>query len=113
MRNFKVASQNATHVTFSWDMHSSYAYTGNINYFYIHYRYAFPGYNPYGASSYTVSTSATTQINGGLTFLFTTSVTSFSNYAQYIMSLYVYHDISPYNLYSEQIYAEIGKENCK
>ena len=109
VRNFKVASQNSTHVTFSWDMHSSY--TENINYFRIYYRYAFPGYNPYGYSTYyQFSISQTTQINGGLTFLFTTSVTTFNNIAQYIMWLYVSLGTSPNSLYSEQIYAEIGKK---
>ena len=91
-------------------MQSGYHDTSNINYFWIYYRYAFPGYSPYGTSSYYVSVSDTTQVNGGYTFLYITSVTTFNNYAQYIMSLYVNHDISPYNLYSDQIYVEIGKK---
>ena len=110
VRNFRIASNDGTHVRFSWDIQSGYESTSYINSFRIYYRYAYPGYYPYGSSgSISISTSSTTQTNGGLTFSYTTTVTRFSYYAQYIMWLRVSRTTSPTNLYSEQIYAEIGK----
>ena len=110
VRNFRIASNDGTHVRFSWDIQSGYQSTSNINSFRIYYTYAYPGYGSYGYYSYiTISTSSTTQTNGGLTFSYTTTVTRFSYYAQYIMWLRVYRSTSPTNLYSEQIYVEIGK----
>ena len=108
VRNFRIASNDGTHVRFSWDIQSGYQSTSYISTFYIYYTYAYPG--TYGYTSfYSFSPSSTTQTNGGLTFSYSTTVTSFGNAAQYIMWLRVRRSQSPTNLYSEQIYAEIGK----
>ena len=109
MRNFKVVLNNGTQVTFSWDMQSGYHYTNDIDYFEIYYTFAYPGYYSSADDSIYISTSSTTQTNGGLTFSYTTTTTNFENYAQYIMWLYVDRDELPYTLYSEQIYVEIGE----
>ena len=110
VRNFRIASNDGTHVRFSWDIQSGYHSTSYINSFRIYYAFAYPGYQSSGYYSYvTISTSSTTQTNGGLTFSYSTTVTSFSNAAQYIMWLYVSRSQSPTTMYSEQIYVEIGE----
>ena len=110
VRNFKVVSSNVTYITFSWDMQSGYESTSNISSFRIFYASVPPGSSGF-TSSVHISTSSTTQTNGGLTFSYTTTVTSFSNAAQYIMWLYVYRSTTPTDLYSKQIYVEIGEHN--
>ena len=110
VRNFRIASNDGTHIRFSWDIQSGYQSTSYISTFYIYYIVANPGSGSSGYTSYvSFSPSSTTQTNGGLTFSYSTTVSSFSNYAQYIMWLYVYRSTSPTELYSEQIYVEIGE----
>ena len=113
VRNFKVVSSNVTYITFSWDIQSGYESTSYITHFTIYYAIAHPGY--YGSSVYYssvhISTSSITQTNRGLTFSYTTTVTDFGNFGQYIMWLRVYRSTTPTNLYSEQIYVEIGEHN--
>ena len=113
VRNFKVVSSNVTYITFSWDMQSGYESTSYIRLFRIYYAIALPGsYGSQGYNSYaTISPSSTTQTNGGLTFSYSTTVTSFNNYAQYIMWLHVSRTTTPTSLYSDQIYVEIGEHN--
>ena len=112
MRNFKVVSSNVTHITFSWDIQSGYESTTNITYFSIDYAIARSGdgSSAYYGSVY-IPTSSTTQTNGGLTFSYSTTVTRFGNFAQYIMWLYVSRSTTPTYLYSKQIYVEIGEHN--
>ena len=110
VRNFRIVSNNGTHVRFSWDIQSGYESTSNITSFWIYYAYAYPGHSISNYNSYAnISPSSTTQTNGGLTFSYTTTVTRFSNVAQYIIWLRVDRSTTPTELYSEQIYVEIGE----
>ena len=106
VRNFRVQSIEGGQITFAWES----TYTSSLNYFYIYYRYAYPGYYPYSYNSYLGSLpfSYTSRVNS-YTFIYTTSVTSFGSAGQYIMWLRVVRSSTPTNLYSEQIYVEVGK----
>ena len=108
MRNFRIASKNTTHVTFTWDLESAYiSYVTNYR---IFYRAAYPGASSYALSKYyTASPSGVTRIDNGETFTLTTTFASLVSYSQYIMWLRVYIRIAPSNLYSEQIYEEFGE----
>ena len=105
--NFQVASQNSTHITFSWDIVDGYYTNYYIDYFYIYYRErsASSGYRSLiGSFSYSDS-----NVNGA-SFQYTTTVTSFSTYGQYLMAVYVYRSrLTPPGTYSDEIYVEVGK----
>ena len=108
MRNFRIASKNTTHVTFTWDLES--AYISYVNYYRIFYRESYPGASSYTYyTHYTTSPSGVTRINSGETFTFTTAVSNFVSFSQYIMWLRVDITITPSYLYSEQIYDEFGE----
>ena len=107
IRNFQVASQNSTHITFSWDIVDGYYSDYYIDYFYIYYRErsVYSGYrSQIGSFSYSAS-----NVNGA-SFQYTTTVTSFSTYGQYVMAVYVSRSLlSPSGTYSNEIYVEVGK----
>ena len=106
VRNFRVHSIEGGQITFAWES----TYTSSLRYFYIYYKYAYPGNSPFGASSSlgSISFSYTSRVNS-YTFIYTTSVTRFGSAGQYIMWLYVYRSSTPTSLYSEQIYVEVGR----
>ena len=108
IRNFQVANKNGTHITFSWDIADGYYSSKYVNYFRIFYRD-----RPYtGSRSHigTISYTDSSLIKIGSSFHYTTTVTSFSTYGQYVMWLYVYRSrLSPSASYSNQIYIEVGK----
>ena len=108
IRNFQVVNKNSTHITFSWDIVDGYYSSSYINYFRIYYRD-----RPYtGSRSHigTISYSNSNLIKIGFSFQYTTTVTSFSYYGQYVMWLDVYRSsLSPSTVNSDQIYVEVGK----
>ena len=106
VRNFHIASVNRTHVTFSWDL--EYSYHSYISQYRIYYIASYPGTGSYSYSTYH-SFSTAVQIGGGETFTYTSPITNFNNYGQYIMWLQVRTTSTPSYLYTEQIYAELGE----
>ena len=108
IRNFQVANKNGTHITFSWDIVDGYYSSKYVDYFRIFYtNRPHTGYHSYiGTISYTDSSLIKIESS----FQYTTTVTSFSTYGQYVMWLYVYRSsLNPYASYSNQIYIEVGK----
>ena len=107
IRNFQ-EYKNSTHITFSWDIVDGYYSSSYINYFRIYYsQRPSSGYYSYIGS---ISYSNSDLIKIGSSFQYTTTVTSFSNFGQYVMWLYVYRSsLSPSASYSNQIYIEVGK----
>ena len=80
-----------------------------ISYFYIFYRER-SGNSGYRSSIGSISYSDRYLIKIGSSFQYTTTVTSFSTYGQYVMAVYVYRpSLVPAETYSEEIYAEVGK----
>ena len=78
-----------------------------INYFRIYYRERpYSGYYNYIGS---ISYSDSNLIKIGSSFQYTTTVTSFSNYGQYVMSVYVSRFGVSSGVYSDQVYVEVGK----
>ena len=109
IRNFQVANRNNTHITFSWDIVDGYYSSSYISYFRIYYRER-SGYRGYRSSTGTISYSDSNLIKIGSSFQYTTTVTSFNIYGQYVMAVYVYRSrLVPAGIYSEEIYAEVGK----
>ena len=108
IRNFQVANRNSTHITFSWDIVDPYYSSSYISYFQIFYRDR-AYYTDYRTAIY-ISYSDNNLIKIGSSFQYTTEVTSFSTYGQYIMWVYVYRSsLEPTASYSEQIYVEVGE----
>ena len=109
VRNFQVATQNSTHITFSWDIVDGYHSSSDISYFRIYYRER-PGYRGYSSSLY-ISYSNSDLIKIGSSFKYTTAVTTFSGFGQqFVMSVYVYRSgLTPNAVYSDEIYVEVGK----
>ena len=108
IRNFQVANKNCTHITFSWDIVDVYYSSKYVDYFRIYYRE-----RPHtGSRSYigTISYSDSSLIKIGSSFQYTTTVTSFANFGQYVMWVYVSRSgITPSASYSDQIFIEVGK----
>ena len=106
IRNFQ-ANKNSTHITFSWDIVDGYYSSSYISYFYIYYvQRPYSGYRSYESISY----SSSNLIKIGASFQYTRTVTSFPNYGQYVMWVYVSRSgITPSTSYSDQIYVEVGK----
>ena len=108
VRNFQVATKNSTHITFSWDIVDGYYSSSYINSFNIYYRER-SGYSGYRSSIY-ISYSNSDLIKIGSSFKYTTAVTTFSGYGQFVMSVYVYRpSLTPNAVYSDEIYVEVGK----
>ena len=108
IRNFQVASRNSTHITFSWDIVDGYYSDSIIGYFEIYYREK-SSYSGYRSSIY-IADSNSDLIKFGSSFKYTTAVTSFRTYGQYVMSVYVYRSrLTPSGVYSDEIYVEVGK----
>ena len=106
IRNFQ-ANKNSTHITFSWDIVDGYYSSSYISNFRIYYRE-----RPHTGSSYigTISYSNSNLIKIGTSFQYTTTVTSFSNFGQYVMWVRVYRpSLTPSYAYSDQIYVEVGR----
>ena len=106
IRNFQ-ANKNSTHITFSWDIVDGYYSSSYINYFYIYYRE-----RPHTGSrnSGTISYSNNYLVKIGTSFQYTTTVTSFGSYGQYVMWVYVYRpSLTPSYALSDQIYVEVGR----
>ena len=109
IRNFQVANKNSTHITFSWDIVDGYYSSSYINYFRIYYRDR-AGYSGYRTHIGSISYSDSNLIKFGSSFQYTTTVTSFNIYGQYVMAVYVYRpSLVPAEIYSEEIYVEVGK----
>ena len=105
IHNFQVASRNSTHITFSWGIVDGYYSEHYIDYFRIYYvatRYS-------SRISYIYYTDSNL-IAIGSSFKYTTTVTSFSTYGQYVMWVRVYRSsLSPSYSDSNQVYVEVGK----
>ena len=99
--------KNSTHITFSWDIVDGYYSSSYINSFRIYYRQRpYSSYYSYKSVSY----SNSNLIKIGSSFQYTTTVTSFSTFGQYVMWVYVSRSgITPSTSYSDQIYVEVGK----
>ena len=115
IRNFQVANKNSTHITFSWDIVDGYYNSSYINYFFIFYVQR-PNSGYYGHYSYKyltyihISYSDINLIKIGSSFQYTTTVTRFSTYGQYVMWMNVSRSgITPSTSYSDQIYVEVGR----
>ena len=107
IRNFQVANKNSTHITFSWDIVDGYYSSSYINNFYIYYRQR-SGSSGYRSSIY-ITYSNSDLIKFGASFKYTTTVTAFSTYGQYVMSVYVYRpSLTPSGVYSDEVYVEVG-----
>ena len=108
IRNFQMANKNDTHITFSWDIVDGYYSSKYVDSFRIYYRE-----RPHtGSRTYigTISYSNSNLIKIGSSFQYTTTVTSFSNYGQYVMWVYVSRSgITPSASYSDQVFIEVGK----
>ena len=107
VRNFRIASKNTTHMTFTWDLES--AYISHVTNYRIFYRESYPGASSYSYRTSYTATSSVSRIDSGETFTLTTTFNSFNSYSQYIMWLRVDINIAPSYLYSEQIYEEFGE----
>ena len=83
IRNFRVASRNSTHITFSWDIVDGYYSSSYIDYFYLYYQHRTSTY-----SLYIPYRSAT---SNGATFSYTSSLAIFNN-GPYAMWVRVYRD---------------------
>ena len=106
IRNFQVANRNSTHITFSWDIVDGYYTSSYISYFRIYYRQR--PYSGYRSSIY-ITYSNSDLIKVGASFKYTTTVTAFSTYGQYVMSVYVYRSsLTPSSVYSDEVYVEVG-----
>ena len=107
IRNFQ-ATKNSTHITFSWDIVDGYYSSSYITYFLIYYAYR-PStgyYTTIGSISYSDSSLTVTRSS----FQYTTTVTSFSSFGQYVMWVQVYRSsLSPSYSLSDQIYVEVGR----
>ena len=106
IRNFQ-ATKNSTHITFSWDIVDGYYSSSYISYFHIYYaNRPNTGYSStIGSISYSDSSLTVT----GSSFRYTTTVTSYRNYGQYMMWVRVYRSsLTPYS-FSDQIYFEVGR----
>ena len=102
-----MANKNSTHITFSWDIVDGYYTSSDINYFRIHYREK-STYSGYRTSIY-ITYSNSDLIKFGASFKYTTTVTTFSTYGQYVMSVYVYRSSrTPTGVYSDEVYVEVG-----
>ena len=108
IRNLQT-NKNSTHITFSWDIVDGYYSSSRINSFTIYYRER-SGSSGYFYSNIGISYSNNNLIKIGSSFQYTTTVTSFSNYGQYVMAVYVYRpSLVPTGIYSDEIYVEVGK----
>ena len=102
------ANKNSTHITFSWDIVDGYYNSSYISYFQIYYRQRSGSIGYY--SNIGISYSNDNLIKIGSSFQYTTTVTSFSTYGQYVMAVYVYRpSLVPAGIYSEEIYVEVGE----
>ena len=101
-------NKNLTHITFSWDIVDGYYSSSYINSFRIYYRQ-----RPHaGSTSYIgpISYSDSNLIKIGYSFKYTTTVTRFPTYDQFVMWVYVYRpSLNPSVAYSDQISVEVGK----
>ena len=108
IRNLQT-NKNSTHITFSWDIVDGYYSSSYINSFTIYYRQR-SGSSGYFYSNIGISYSNNNLIKIGSSFQYTTTVTSFSTYGQYVMAVYVYRpSLVPAGIYSDEIYVEVGK----
>ena len=107
IRNFQ-ATKNSTHITFSWDIVDGYYSSSYISYFHIYYAIRLiTGYiSTIGSISYSDNSLAVT----GSSFRYTTTVTSFGSFGQYVMWVRVYRSsLTPSYSFSDQIYVEVGR----
>ena len=103
--NFQVANRNSTHITFSWDIADDHY--SDIRYFRIFYN-SRTGYYRKNFGSIEIASTDRYLAVSGLLFQYTTNVTRFGYYGQYIMWVRVHRPYTPY-FYSKQIGVEVGK----
>ena len=107
IRNFQ-ATKNSTHITFSWDIVDDHYSSDHITYFQIFYAYR-PN-TGYSSNTGSISYSHSSLTVTGSSFQYTTTVTSFGNYGQYVMWVRVYRSsLTPSYSFSDQIYVEVGR----
>ena len=109
IRNFQVANKNSTHITFAWDIVDGYYSSSYINSFLIFYRNR-AGYTSYYSTIGSISYSNSYLTVSGSSFKYTTTVTNFANFGQYVMWVRVYRpSLTPSYALSDQIYIEVGR----
>ena len=107
IRNFQ-ATKNSNQITFSWDIVDGYHSSSDIGYFHIYYAYR-PNTGYYSYIGYIYYTDSSLTVTGS-SFQYTTTVTTFGDFGQYVMWVRVYRSsLSPVYSYSDQIYVEVGR----
>ena len=113
VKNFHVEAQTATDITFSWDLDGGLESTSYLSTMYICFTYAtYTGSGYQSCPSFTYGSTAIT--NGGHTFSYTFSIFSLVNdNGQFIVYARVLRTNAPSDLYSNQIFVEVGKIQSK
>ena len=107
VRNFHIAQQTNTHITFSWDIVDGLDTSRYIESFTFYFRQRS---NPSSSSSFVSPTyDATIKTNGGRTFSYTITLADHTLFGPYVMWIRVNRRTLPLYTYSEQISVVIGK----
>ena len=101
VRNFQIANESNTYITFTWDIVDGYYSSSDIHYFLLYYQHRSFIYSQYIYYSWAASS--------GTTFSYSSSLGNFNN-GPYTMWVRVYRNstLYPRNTHAEKKYVKIG-----